>query len=283
MIDGTLQVLPEALIGSTPTVEAARLIVTPTHPSILVIKGQTLLAGSDITVSSTTYSLPKSGSELIVNGQPMALPSANPYEVYTIGSLAITPTLLPDSASVTALLINEQAILLGSNLIFAGTIYSLPTSGSELFVNGKPTPLPSVVRDQRLILGSLTVTPVLLADESPLLIEGKTLSPGSALVALGTTYSLPSSAGSEFYVNGRATVLPFGMLSVDVRVGSATALEASPASGGSVDSGGPSEQAENTTGSADESGVMSVSACSRSVQGSLGFCLLVLVVIVLWL
>lgn len=97
LIDGALQALPQAPAGPVPTVEVARLIATPPHLGILVIEGWTLLAGSEVPVSGTTYSLPKSSSELFVNEQPTALPSTHPYEVFTIGSIAMTPTFLPDS------------------------------------------------------------------------------------------------------------------------------------------------------------------------------------------
>lgn len=263
LINGSLQALPVVPTKPIPTAGAARLIATPSRPTILVIEGQTLLAGSDITVSGTAYSLPTSGSKLFVNGQPTSLPSTHPYEVFTIGSIAMIQTRLPDSGSIVALLINHQTLFPGSNLIFSRTTYSLPTSGSELFVNGEPTPLPSVVRDQRLVLGSLTATQASLASgvfESGLLIEGQPLRLGSAIVVSGTTYSLPSSAGLKLYMNGRATVLPSNMLGYFARGGSTTAFETSPALEGSGNRGGPSGQAADTDGSVNESDVVSGSA-----------------------
>lgn len=127
-------------------------------------------------------------------------------------------------------------------------------------MNGRPTPLHSAVYDPRLVFDAVTATPTLLGTgtyESFLLIDGQTLSPGSAIVVSGTNYSLPSSAGTELYGNGRATVLPSNKRGKSARVRSTTAFETSPAPGGSGDRGGPSGQAANTAGSVDETGVVS--------------------------
>lgn len=236
-IDGTYQPFSSQSAGLVLTTEAAQSTTIKVRPGF-IIEGQTLAAGSDVVVSGTTYSLPGSGSEILVDGHATTLSSGDQLEDFTIGSVTVVPTHFSDATGVTGVPIGEQTLIPGSGFIVSGTTYSLPTDGSEIYINGHATLLPSAFQGQPLIIHSATETPSLpsgKAAEIGYLIGGVTLSPGSSVEISGTTYSLPSTK-SEILVNGQASSLPPISENQPFAIGSAT-LSPTSLNGGASQTG----------------------------------------------
>jgi hypothetical protein len=101
---------------------------------------------------------------------------------------SVVPILTPNSTPASSFIVIASQTLLpgGSPINVSGTIYRLPTSGSSVLVNGKPSPITA--------LPTPTSAPYVV-------IASSTLLPGSAITISGTTYSLPST-GSSILVNG---------------------------------------------------------------------------------
>ena len=181
-------------IPPTPILTVAGQTITPA-PAGFAIGGQSVLPGRPaVTFAGSTFSLPSGGTSLIVNGRATPLPSA-PVSVFKVGSLTLT-------AAPTGFAIGGQSVLPGGPAVtFAGSTFSLPSGGTALIVNGKPTPLPSAPVSVFKV-GSQTFT----AAPAGFAVGTQSVSPGASAVTVdGTRVSL----GSSELVIGTSTV-PLG-------------------------------------------------------------------------
>lgn len=199
----------------------------------VTIGGQVVnLGASAITVSGTTYSLPTTGTNIIVNGSPspiVDIPKANTARPFVIDGTTLVPGAstveisgttysLPSSGTILfvnglaspistpetmsaiiqgPVVINGVTITPGSSAtMVAGTAYSQPIDGTAIFINGSPSPSP---RTQASMTNAIAAEPFITA--------GHTITPGApAIVLSGTTLSLPSSGGS-LIINGSPSPL----------------------------------------------------------------------------
>ncbi|KAK5738889.1 hypothetical protein LTR17_005615 [Elasticomyces elasticus] len=139
--------------------------VIVSSPVALIFGSQTLVPGSSIIYSGTTYSLPATGSEILVDGKPTPLPAYAAESPFSLNSIMISP--VPESAtpnSRTNLMLGAQVLSPGSAVVLSGTTYSLPTTGSDIYINGYSTLLPTGAAGSPFTLGSVIVTPVASAD-----------------------------------------------------------------------------------------------------------------------
>jgi hypothetical protein len=90
----------------------------------------------------------------------------------------------------------------------SGTVYSLPSSGNSVVVDGKTTTIKAITTDDAVItLGSQSYTAV-AASATPLVIASQTLVPGgNAITVSGAVFSLPSHAIGSIVINGQTTAL----------------------------------------------------------------------------
>ncbi|KAL8657458.1 MAG: hypothetical protein Q9226_001887 [Calogaya cf. arnoldii] len=131
-----------------------------------------------ITVSGTTYSRPPTGNEIFVNGSPIPVPAG----------------VLHTAAVQSAVVIVSHTLSPGQFITFSGTTYSRPSTGTEIFVNGSPSPVPlSLINtapfQSKLLFGSQT-----LRSGEVMTVSGKVIS--------GPTTYLNSPTGTEIFING---------------------------------------------------------------------------------
>ncbi|KAK4992338.1 hypothetical protein LTR66_006296 [Elasticomyces elasticus] len=124
-VNGMSSALPTA--GPRSPITLGNVIATPTAVSEYVIAGQTLVPGSAITVSGSTYSLAPSGTALVVNGKTSPLPTA---QIVTLGGSVYT--VLPTVSS--GLVLGTQTLRPGSQITIAGETLSLAPGGSGIVV-----------------------------------------------------------------------------------------------------------------------------------------------------
>lgn len=166
--------------------------VSTPAPSPVVIASQTLAPGSQITHSSTTYSLASNGATLLIAGS----------QGITTQILATPTTPSPSSFIV----VGAQTVFAGSSaIVLSGTTYSLASNGATL-----------------LIAGSQGTSTQILATPAPspssyVVIGTNTISAGSSAITVsGTTYSLAPSNnvlvvdGTSQYLIGSQTLVPGG-------------------------------------------------------------------------
>jgi hypothetical protein len=191
-----------------------------------VIAGQTLSPeGSAVEVSGVTYSLPKSGANVVINGATSyANPASTPASVM-LGSL--TAASFIGGGYVLASEILSPG---GTAIEVSGTTYSLPASGNTVLVNGAPTTVrpaaftgPTSVADAAstpspVVFGSVTATPFIAGGY---ILATQILSPGGTAVEVsGTTYSLVTS-GNTVFIDGKPTEYQ-GATAAPLTVGSQT-------------------------------------------------------------
>jgi hypothetical protein len=102
--------------------------------AFIISPGQTLTPGGSIIVSGTTYSLPATGSVVLINGTPTTLAHASPLTTpppsLTINGATISPTVL---AGKTYYSISPGITLTpGGAVTISGTRISLADNGSSL-------------------------------------------------------------------------------------------------------------------------------------------------------
>ncbi|MCJ1472704.1 hypothetical protein MMC13_001353 [Lambiella insularis] len=177
-----------------PVVSIGSSALSMNADSAYLFGSQTLAPGGPaLTFSGTTISLGLSGNNIINNGMTSPLVSPYTQPVITLGSLAVTP------AASSAYLINGHTLVPGGPaLTLSGSTLSLPSAGSNILLNGTPSPLSPPLTASILAIGSLTLT---LAASSIYLINGHTLLPGGpALTLSGSTLSLLPSG--KLILNG---------------------------------------------------------------------------------
>jgi hypothetical protein len=191
-----------------------------------VIAGQTLSPeGSAVEVSGVTYSLPKSGANIVINGATSYANAASTPPSVLLGSLTAA------SFMGGGYIVGSQILSSGGAAVeVSGTTYSLATSGNTVFVNGAPTAVqpaaftgPTSVADAAstpspVIFGSVTATPFIAGGY---ILATQILSPGGTAVEVsGITYSLAAS-GNTVFIDGKPTEYQ-GATSAPITVGSQT-------------------------------------------------------------
>ncbi|KAI8934835.1 hypothetical protein NX059_008515 [Plenodomus lindquistii] len=112
------------------------------QPAYVLAPDQTLLPGSALTVSGTTYSLPASGSGTIVviNGQTSTI--ASPADAYVTAAPVLTingqtyPATVVDGTTQYEIA-PGTTLRPGEAVTMGGTTYSLDTAGTALVVDGQ--------------------------------------------------------------------------------------------------------------------------------------------------
>jgi hypothetical protein len=175
-----------------------------------LVAGQTLSPeASAIEVSGLTYSLPKSGANIVINGATSYANAASAPASAVLGSLTAA------SFMGGGFIVGSQVLSSGGAAVeVSGTTYSLATSGNTVLVNGVTTAVqpvaftgPTSVADAAstpspVIFGSVTTTPFIAGGY---ILATQILSPGGTAVEVsGTTYSLAKS-GNTVFVNGQPT------------------------------------------------------------------------------
>jgi hypothetical protein len=184
-----------ALVIDGATSSIAPVGAPSPSPSTFVVGSQTLVpGGSAATVSGTTYSLPKSGNVVVVNGKTSALPSPSPSE-YVIAS---------------------QTLIAGGNPItVSGTTYSLATTGDAVIINGvtqhfvQPGSSTYVIGSQTLIAGSPAITvsgiKVSLMPGGSSVVVGGSTEPVDGFIAGSTGTSISGIGAAIMSLGGFAT------------------------------------------------------------------------------
>jgi hypothetical protein len=171
-----------------------------------LIAGQTLIPGSSaLEVSGVTYSLPSSGANIVINGATSNIAQTDIRTVSAVvfGSATAVPLL------AGGYVVGSQVISPGGSAVdISGTVYSLPSSGNSVVVDGKTTTIKAITTDDAVItLGSQSYTAV-AASATPLVIASQTLVPGgNAITVSGAVFSLPSHAIGSIVINGQTTAL----------------------------------------------------------------------------
>jgi hypothetical protein len=171
-----------------------------------LVEGQTLSpGGSALEVSGVTYSLPTSGANIVINGATsFAQTDIRTVSAVVFGSATAVPLL------AGGYVVGSQVISSGGSAVeISGTLYSLPTAGNSVVIDGKTTTIQTITAadDAVVTIGSQIYTAV-AASAVPLIIASQTLIPGGdAIIVSGTTFSLPTDATNSIVINGQTTAL----------------------------------------------------------------------------
>ncbi|KAL6718123.1 hypothetical protein ACLMJK_004210 [Lecanora helva] len=193
--------------GGVITVANTPLSYQSAGSAFIIDGSNTVTAGGTVTINSVPIYLPPSGSSIIIGSSTVPLKSSPSLArpLMTPGPLLKgDETLTPGSVTTIA----DIPISFGSALIADGSITLTP--GSTATLGNTPVFLPTsgsfiVVGSSTVRLGPSSKPATQIITSAPTIIQGQTLSPGSALTILGTPISLPSS-GSAIVVGGTNTV-----------------------------------------------------------------------------
>ncbi|KAH0138861.1 hypothetical protein KCU67_g15352, partial [Aureobasidium melanogenum] len=203
--DGTAVVVngvTQTLASAAPTKAAVLTIGDQTYTAqsgaSYVVGGQTLYAGSAVTVDGTTISLLSGGTAAVINGVTQTLSQATAAAILNIGGQSYT-------AQSGTFVIGGKTLKPGADITVDGTIVSLDADKTVAVVNGATTTLAQVTAPAALTFGGHTYA---AQTGSSYVIGGKTLTPGGVMtLAGGTTISLASS-GSFVVINGVTSSIP---------------------------------------------------------------------------
>jgi hypothetical protein len=163
-----------------------------------MIGGQTLVAGSAVTVDGTTISLQSEGTAAVINGVTQSLSQATATAVLNIGGKTYT-------AQSGTFVIEGRTLKPGAMITVDGTTVSLAPDETTAVVNGITTTLAQITAPAALTFGGHVYA---AQTGSAYVIDGKTLTPGGIMtLAGGTTVSLASS-GSFIVINGVTSNIP---------------------------------------------------------------------------
>ncbi|KAH0099459.1 hypothetical protein KCU96_g3871, partial [Aureobasidium melanogenum] len=199
-------VAPQSLIPPASVVIGG-VAATPVASDKYVIASQTLNRGGPaVEISGTTYSLPPSASNAIINGQAAPIStmqaSLGPPATVVIGGVTAKP-----ESSGAYYLVADQTLNPGASAIeVSGVTYSLPTSGANIVINGATSVMgySDVPTVSAVVFGSATAVPLLAGGY---IVGSQVISPGGSAVEISeTVYSLPAS-GSSVVVDGKATAI----------------------------------------------------------------------------
>lgn len=183
------------------------ITATPLASDKYLVADQTLSrGGSAIEVSGTTYSLPPSANNAIVNGQAASISIIQAYPQPPATVVIGGVTANPESSGAYYLIAGQTLSPGGSALEISGVTYSLPTSGANIVINGATSIIaPTDIHEiSAVVFGSATAVPLLAGGY---IVESQIISPGgSAIQISGTVYSLPAS-GSSVVVDGKTTAI----------------------------------------------------------------------------
>ena len=195
----------------TPVLPAPVVIgevtATPVASDHYIVADQTFSrGGSAIEVSGTTYSLPPSANNAVVNGQsaPISTIQASRKTPATVVIGGITA--IPESSGAYYLVADQTLSPGGSALEISGVTYSLPASGANIVIDGATSVIaPTHVQTiSAVAFGSATAVPLLAGGY---VVGGQVINPGGSAVEIsGTTYSLPAS-GNSVVVDGKTTAI----------------------------------------------------------------------------
>ncbi|KAL9038244.1 MAG: hypothetical protein Q9180_003252 [Flavoplaca navasiana] len=207
--------LDNVAVNNSLSPQSSYLIETGSIGSPVIIAGNTIQPGTSVTISGTTYALPSSSTGILVNGSPSPLPP--PFDPAKSRPSASDEVAL---ASVTAA---SYSIIPGApGITISGTTYSRPATGTEVFINGSPSPITSDILDISAILLSRSQTlqpsppiassspsnlPNTAQPQSALVMASQTLQPGQAITVFGNIISLPSIGISQIVVDGQTQTL----------------------------------------------------------------------------
>ncbi|KAI4276438.1 MAG: hypothetical protein LQ337_002488 [Flavoplaca oasis] len=200
----------DAIINSL-SLQSSFLTKAESIGSPVVIVGNTIQPGSSVTISGTIYALPSSSTGILVNGSPS--PLSPPFDPAKSRPPASDDVVL---ASVTAA---SYSIIPGApGITISGTTYSRPATGTEIFINGSPSLIPSNILEVSISQSSLPQiqqprppkgfpSPSNLPDtarsQSALIIASQTLQPGQAITVSGNIISLPPTGIDHVVVDGQ--------------------------------------------------------------------------------
>jgi hypothetical protein len=193
----------QTLSSGSPTEAAAVLTIggqtyTARSGASYVIGGQTLVAGSAVTVDGTIISLQSGGTAAVINGVTRNLAQATATAVLNIGGKTYT-------AQSGSFVIDGTTLKPGAVITVDGTTVSLDADKTIAVVNGATTTLAQVTAPAGLTFGGHVYA---VQTGSSYVIDGTTLTPGGVMtLAGGTTISLASS-GSFVVINGVTSSIP---------------------------------------------------------------------------
>ncbi|KAG9752763.1 hypothetical protein KCU73_g6031, partial [Aureobasidium melanogenum] len=234
-------VVPQSLVPPASVVIGG-VAATPVASDKYVIASQTLSRGGPaVEISGTTYSLPPSARNVIINGQaaPISTMQASLGQPATVVMGGITAK--PESSGAYYLVADQILSPGGSAIEVSGVTYSLPTSGANIVINGATSIMAqsNIATVSAVVFGSATAVPLLAggyvvgsqvispggsaveisgtaytavaASATPLVVASQTLVPGGSDITVGgTTFSLPPDAKDSIVVNGQTTSLTTG-------------------------------------------------------------------------
>ncbi|KAH0388557.1 hypothetical protein KCU92_g833, partial [Aureobasidium melanogenum] len=222
----------QTTIAQPATVVIGDLTAAPeSSGAYYVVAGQTLSPGaSAIEISSVTYSLPKSGANIVVNGATSYANTASIPAPVILGSVTAA-SFIGGGYIVSSQILSPG----GTQVEIAGTTYSLATSGNTVFVDGKPTaiqtaaPVAPVTEATSLADAVSTPVPVTFGSvtAAPFIAGGYVVASqvlsagGTAIEVSGTTYSLATS-GNTVFIDGKPTTFRDVAAAVPLTIGSQT-------------------------------------------------------------
>ena len=203
IIGGSVVEIGHSLSTESPSLTIGTSVLSATRVGDgLIIGGQTLLAGSSITVDGTTVSLNSvgtavtlGGSTINISGQGNVGAAAN-IPVLTIGTKTYTAN------AATQYNVDGSILTAGGSVVISGTTLSLGPSVTQLLVNGKTQDLsaPVITPAPLLTIGNKVYKANLGSTYD---IGSSLLTPGGEVIVSGTTISLPAS-GQSIIINGIA-------------------------------------------------------------------------------
>ncbi|KAH0370993.1 hypothetical protein KCU65_g2262, partial [Aureobasidium melanogenum] len=199
-------VVPQTSPPPVPVV-IGEITATPVASDTYIVAGQTLnRGGAAVEISGSTYSLPPSASNAVINGQAAPIStlqaSLDSSATVVIGGV----TAKPESSGAYYLVADQTLNPGGSAIEVSGVTYSLPTSGANTVINGATSIVDqsNIATVSAVMFGSATALPLLTGGY---VVGSQAISPGGSAVDIsGTVYSLPAS-GSSVVVNGKTTAI----------------------------------------------------------------------------
>lgn len=208
IVDG--QAVPISTIQNSPASPVTVVIdgVTAKPESsgaYYLIADQTLSpGGSALDVSGSTYSLPASGANVVINGATSIAPTdIRKVSAVMFGSAKAVPLV------AGGYVVGSQVLSPGRSAVeTSGTVYSLPALGSPVVVDGKTTAIEAIATSDELITVGSQIYTAAPASVTPLVIASQTLIPGGNDVTVsGMVFSLSPDATDRIVVNGQTTAL----------------------------------------------------------------------------
>ncbi|KAL1591951.1 hypothetical protein SLS60_011543 [Paraconiothyrium brasiliense] len=177
-----------------------------------IAPGQTLTPGGTATIDGQVVSLDTSAAFIVIGGSTQILPTSPPAVATSPPEIVIdgtTVTAVPNTNNGANGALGPTFVISGHTLVpdhavtVAGTIISLPLSGSFAVINGVTSTFANAASP--LTVAGAAITP--LPNPGPsFIIDGHLLTPGALITVSGTTLSLLPSA-TAIVINGVTTPL----------------------------------------------------------------------------